>query len=177
MKSCSSSHSSARLIKDSNLRFRIGQGIDVHRLVPGRKLVLGGVEIEYEYGLEGHSDADVILHAVMDSLLGAAALPDIGVHFPDTDPAWQGANSLELLKIVWGLVVEHGWSLANLDITVLLEKPKIAPYIDLMVANISEVLQCSRASCRIKATTCEGLGFVGRQEGIEAHSVVLLVAA
>ncbi len=155
--------------------FRIGQGIDVHRFVVGRRLVLGGVEIQSDVGLDGHSDADVVLHALIDSLLGAAALPDIGCLFPNTDPNWKDSSSLDLLRIVWTRVLERGWEIGNLDITVLAEQPKISPYVEAMKRNISKILGCEMCYCNIKATTCEGLGFIGRREGILASCVALLV--
>ena len=151
---------------------RIGHGYDVHRFDPQRKLILGGVEIPYEMGLLGHSDADVLCHALMDALLGAASLGDIGKHFPDSDPKYKGISSLELLKHVKGLLDEKGYEIVNADITVVAQKPKLAPYIPKMIVNIKEILVCD--SINIKATTEEGLGFTGRLEGISAHSVALL---
>ena len=156
---------------------RIGHGYDVHRLVPERKLILGGVQIPHALGLLGHSDADVLTHAVADALLGAAALGDIGTLFPDTDPAYAGADSLRLLETVCRHVREAGFSVSNVDATVLAQAPKLAPYIPEMRENLSRVLSlpCSRVS--VKATTEERLGFTGREEGIAAHAVCLLVEA
>ena len=152
--------------------FRIGHGYDVHRFVTERKLILGGVEIPYEMGLLGHSDADVLCHALMDSLLGAAALGDIGKHFPDSDAEYKGISSLLLLQQVKNLLDEKGYEIVNADITVIAQKPKLAPYIPQMVSNIKKILDCDNIN--IKATTEEGLGFTGRLEGISAHSVALL---
>ncbi len=154
--------------------FRIGHGYDIHRLIAGRKLILGGVEIEFEKGLDGHSDADVICHAVMDSLLGAAALGDIGGHFPNNDPAYKGADSLKLLSHVRDLISDAHYSIGNIDITVIAEKPRLAPFIPQMISNISRILGVSPAAVSIKATTNEGLGFIGREEGMAAFSVALL---
>ena len=151
---------------------RIGQGYDVHRLVEGRRLILGGVEIPYEKGLLGHSDADVLVHALMDALLGAAALGDIGKLFPDSDPAYEGADSLALLKIVAGRVREAGLEIENVDATVLAQAPKLAPHILQMRGNIAAALCVDPVS--VKATTEEGLGFTGRGEGIAAQAVALL---
>ena len=153
---------------------RIGSGYDVHRLVPDRKLVLGGVEIPYEYGLLGHSDADVLLHAVMDALLGAAALGDIGKHFPDKDPAYSGISSLVLLEKVRDLLSEQRFRIGNIDATVICERPKIAPYHDQIVETVSAALRIPGSRVSIKATTEEGLGFTGRKEGIAASAVCLL---
>ena len=151
---------------------RIGHGYDVHRFAPDRKLILGGVEIPYEYGLLGHSDADVLVHALMDALLGAAALGDIGKHFPDSDMKYKGISSLELLRHVRSLLDQKGFEVVNADITVVAQKPKLAPHIPQMLQNIREILDCD--CINIKATTEEGLGFTGRLEGISAHSVALL---
>ena len=151
---------------------RIGHGYDVHRFASQRKLILGGVEIPYDMGLLGHSDADVLTHALMDSLLGAACLGDIGRHFPDTDPQYKAISSLELLKHVKNLLDEKGFKIVNADITVIAQKPKLAPYIENMQANIKKITSCENIN--IKATTEEGLGFTGRLEGISAHSVALL---
>ena len=156
---------------------RIGQGYDVHALVPGRKLVIGGVEIPYDRGLAGHSDADVLLHAVCDALLGAAALGDIGSHFPDTDPRYRGADSRRLLQAVGRLIVEHGWRIANIDSTIIAEAPRMAPHVGEMRARIAEDLGIAPAAVSVKAKTNERLGFVGRGEGIAAHAVALLIAA
>ncbi len=153
---------------------RIGHGYDVHRLVPDRRLILGGVELEYERGLLGHSDADVLAHAVMDALLGAAALGDIGKLFPDSDPAYSGADSLELAKKVAALLKEHGWCVVNIDSTVLAQRPKLAPHIPAMRENIASALGISADAVSVKATTEEGLGFTGSGEGIAAHAVCLI---
>lgn len=152
--------------------FRIGHGYDVHRFAEQRKLILGGVEIPYEFGLLGHSDADVLTHALMDALLGAAGLGDIGRHFPDSDAKYKGISSLKLLSHVKNLLDEKGFETVNADITVIAQKPKLAPFIPQMISNIKEILQCENIN--IKATTEEGLGFTGRLEGIAAHSVALL---
>jgi len=153
---------------------RIGHGYDVHRLVEDRKLVLGGVEIPWSKGLLGHSDADVLTHAVMDALLGAAALGDIGKHFPDTDPAYKGADSLLLLKIVADKIAERGYTVGNIDATILAQKPKLAPYIPQMAENIARALGVDVTQVNVKATTEEGLGFTGTEEGMAAHAVCLL---
>ena len=157
-----------------NKQFRIGHGYDVHRLTEGRPLVLGGVEIPYERGLLGHSDADVLTHAAMDAILGALALGDIGQHFPDSDPTYQGISSILLLEKVAGLMQNEGYNLGNIDITVLAEKPKLAGYIPKMREMLAEALSVPVTSVSIKATTEEGLGFTGAGEGIAAHAVVLL---
>jgi len=159
------------------LPFRIGHGYDVHRLVENRKLILGGVEIPYEKGLLGHSDADVLLHAVSDALLGALALGDIGKHFPDTDPAYAGADSLKLLELVVEKVRGQGYAVGNLDATVLCQKPKLAPYIGSMREKIAAVCGVSAEQVSVKATTEEKLGFTGEGLGISAHCVCLLVKA
>ena len=153
---------------------RIGHGYDVHRLVDGRKLILGGVEIPYEKGLDGHSDADVLTHAVMDALLGAAALGDIGKRFPDNDDRYLGADSIELLKAVSAVLTEHGWRLGNLDATVIAQRPKLAPYIDAMCARIAAALGTDVSAVSVKATTEERLGFTGDGSGIAAHAVCLI---
>ena len=153
---------------------RIGYGYDVHRLVPGRALVLGGVTVPFEKGLLGHSDADVLTHAVMDALLGAAALGDIGKHFPDRDPAYAGADSIALLRHVAALVRESGWQLGNLDATVLAQAPKLAPHILQMRENLAAAIGCAVEQVSVKATTEEGLGFTGSKQGIAAHCVCLL---
>ena len=154
--------------------FRIGFGYDVHRLVPGRPLILGGVRIPSERGLAGHSDADVLLHAIADALLGAAALGDIGQHFPDTDLRWKDADSLELLRQVYHQIVAAGYEVANVDSTVVLERPRLRPYIDTMRANIARVLALPAEAVSVKATTSEGMGFVGIGEGAVAFAVCLL---
>ena len=154
---------------------RIGQGYDVHRLVEGRKLILGGKEIAYEKGLLGHSDADVLTHAICDALLGAAALGDIGKLFPDTDAAYKGADSLVLLQEVVRRIAEKGYAVGNVDATVIAQKPKLALHIPQMVTNIARVLGVEEDAVNVKATTEEKLGFTGREEGIAAHAVCLLV--
>ena len=154
---------------------RIGYGYDVHRLVKGRKLILGGVEIPHATGLDGHSDADVLLHAIADALLGAAALGDIGRHFPDTDPRYQGVSSLILLKHVSDLLGQHRFDVGNIDATLILQVPKIAPYVDLMRSNIASVLTIAPQHVSVKATTSEGLGFAGTGEGAAAHAVALII--
>lgn len=150
---------------------RIGHGYDVHKLVTGRKLILGGVDIPYEYGLDGHSDADVLVHAIMDSILGALALGDIGLHFPDNAPEYSGANSLRLLAAVISLMNEHGYAVNNIDSTILCQKPKLRSYIDQMRSNLAMVCGCGTDRISVKATTEEGLGFTGNGEGIAAHAV------
>lgn len=153
---------------------RIGHGYDVHRLVEGRKLVLGGVEISYEKGLDGHSDADVLVHAVMDALLGAAALGDIGKHFPDTDEAYRGIDSLLLLDHVSEAIVQKGYTISNIDVTVIAQRPKLSPYIPRMKERLTQRLCLEEDQLNIKATTEERLGFTGRGEGISCHAVCLL---
>ena len=153
---------------------RVGMGYDVHKLTEGRKLILGGVEIPYEKGLLGHSDADVLLHAIMDALLGAAALGDIGKHFPDTDPAYEGISSLELLKKVGELLKEHTYFIGNIDATVIAQRPKLAPYREQMRENIADALHIEVDQVSIKATTEEGLGFTGSGEGISSQAICLL---
>ena len=153
---------------------RIGQGYDVHRLVAERPLILGGIEIPYEKGLLGHSDADVLLHAISDALLGAAALGDIGAHFPDSDPAYSGADSAELLRTVGNLVRAAGYEIGNIDSTVVCQAPKLAPHIGAMRARIAEVLALPVGAVSVKASTEEHMGFTGRGEGIAAHAVCLL---
>lgn len=153
---------------------RIGMGYDVHRLVEERDLILGGVKIPWELGLLGHSDADVLIHAIMDSLLGAAALGDIGKHFPDTDPAYKGISSVLLLKHVAALLKEHGFKVGNIDATIIAQKPKMAPHIPTMIENIAAALEIPQSCLNIKATTEEGLGFTGRMEGIAAQSIALI---
>ena len=153
---------------------RIGQGYDVHRLKERRKLIIGGVEIPYEKGLDGHSDADVLLHAIMDALLGAAALGDIGLLFPDTDAQFAGADSLKLLQKVKDVLDERGYSICNIDATVIAQEPKLRPYIDLMRQNIAETLKIDVSQVSVKATTEEHLGFTGRKEGIASQAIVLI---
>jgi len=153
---------------------RIGHGYDVHRLVPERKLVLGGVEIPFEFGLLGHSDADVLLHAICDAILGALGEGDIGRHFPDSDPAYRGIASLKLLREVVALAEAHGYLVGNIDATVIAQRPKLAPFVRDMVENIADVCATDIDRVNVKATTTEELGFEGRGEGISAHCVVLL---
>ena len=153
---------------------RIGHGYDVHRLVPERKLILGGAEIAFEKGLLGHSDADVLAHAVMDALLGAAALGDIGRLFPDSDPAYEGADSLALLRRVTKVLAEHGYRIGNVDATVLAQRPKLAPHIPVMRERLAAAMGISTDQVSVKATTEEGLGFTGAGEGIAAHAVALI---
>ena len=153
---------------------RIGHGYDVHRLVEGRDLILGGVKIDFELGLLGHSDADVLLHAVSDALLGAAGLGDIGKHFPDTDPQYKGADSRVLLRHVVKLVMEHGYRISNVDVTMIAQKPKLKDHIPQMVRNIAADLQIPESRVNVKATTEEKLGFTGSMEGLRCHAVCLL---
>ena len=153
---------------------RIGMGYDVHKLVPKRKLILGGVTIPYELGLLGHSDADVLLHAIMDSLLGAAALGDIGKHFPDTDDRFKGISSIKLLTEVGKLISEKGYKIENIDATIIAQKPKMAPHIPLMRENIASALNIELDKINVKATTEEGLGFTGEGKGISSQSICLL---
>jgi len=154
---------------------RIGHGYDVHKLVEGRKLILGGVDIPHETGLLGHSDADVVVHAVMDAMLGALALGDIGKHFPDTDPVYSGADSIKLLKRVAEIIAEQGYSVGNIDSTIICQAPKLAPHIDTMRKNIAEAIGCDISQVSVKATTEEKLGFTGAKEGISAHAVCVLL--
>lgn len=153
---------------------RVGFGYDVHALVEGRPLILGGVEISNTHGLLGHSDADVLLHAICDALLGAAALGDIGRHFPDSDPAYKGISSLVLLERTVSVVRERGFEIKNVDTTLVLQKPRLAPYIPQMVAHISHVTGVAQSCINVKATTTERLGFTGREEGVAAYAAVLL---
>lgn len=153
---------------------RVGLGYDVHRLVEGRPLIIGGVEIPFERGLAGHSDADVLLHAIADALLGAAALGDIGTHFPDSDPHWEGADSLELLRLVGERVQEAGFRVSNIDATVALQRPKLSPHIPAMCQNIARAVGIGEEDVSVKATTTEKLGFVGTGEGAAAQAVCLL---
>ena len=158
----------------TNNPYRVGHGYDVHRLVPDRALILGGVRVPYEKGLLGHSDADVLLHAIMDALLGAAALGDIGRHFPDSDDRYLGADSLGLTKEVCAILKKNGYAVSNVDATVLAQKPKLAPYIGQMRKNIAEALGTDIDAISVKATTEEGLGFTGALEGIAAHAVCMI---
>ena len=159
------------------MNFRVGQGYDVHRLVAGRKLILGGVEIPHATGLLGHSDADALLHAIIDALLGAVALGDIGRHFPDSDPRYQGADSRVLLRASVALLAEHGWRPVNVDATIIAQQPKLGPHAAVMVANVAVDLGISPDLVNIKGKTNETLGYLGRQEAIEAQAVVLVERA
>lgn len=154
--------------------FRIGYGYDVHKLVEGEKLILGGVTIPHEYGLEGHSDADVLLHAISDAMLGSLALGDIGKHFPDTDPSLKNADSRVLLTKIFERIKEEGYLVVNIDSTIVAQQPKLAPYIDDMRTNIAEDLELERNQVSVKATTSEELGFEGRKQGVSAKAVVLI---
>ena len=158
-----------------SIPFRVGQGFDVHALVEGRPLIIGGVTIPHTHGLLGHSDADVLLHAITDALQGAAGLGDIGRHFPDTDPTFKGADSRVLLRHVVGLIHAKGWKVGNVDNTIVAQAPKMAPHIETMRALIAADLQVELDQVNVKATTTEKLGFVGREEGIAVHSVALLL--
>lgn len=153
---------------------RIGMGYDVHRLAENRKMIIGGVEIPYERGLLGHSDADVLLHAIMDALLGAAALGDIGKHFPDTDPAYEGISSMKLLEKVGQLLEDNRYVIENIDATIIAQKPKMRPYIDIMRENIAGALGIDLSQVNVKATTEEGLGFTGAMEGISSQAICML---
>jgi 2-C-methyl-D-erythritol 2,4-cyclodiphosphate synthase len=153
---------------------RVGQGFDVHQLVEGRPLIIGGIEIPYEKGLVGHSDADVLLHTVADACLGAIGEGDIGKHFPDTDPTFKDADSAKLLKHVWEIVKNKGYELGNIDCTIIAQKPKMAPYIEDMRNRIAELLEAEVSQVNVKATTTEKLGFTGRQEGIASMATVLI---
>ena len=154
--------------------YRLGMGYDVHRLVSGRSLVLGGVEIPFPQGLAGHSDADVLSHAIGDALLGAATLGDLGRHFPDSDPRFKDISSLRLLAEICSMVHREGYQIANVDATLVAEQPKLAPYLGAMQTSLAEVLQVSPGQISVKATTTEGLGFAGRREGLAAYAVALL---
>ena len=156
---------------------RVGTGFDVHALVAGRRLVIGGVHVPYERGLDGHSDADVLLHAIGDAILGALALGDLGAHFPDSDPRWKNADSRALLRHIAGLMGARGFSIGNVDATVIAQAPRLAPHVAAMRANVASDLGCTPDDVGIKATTTEHLGFAGRGEGIAAMASVLLVAA
>ena len=156
---------------------RIGHGYDVHRLKQGRRLILGGVDIPFEQGLDGHSDADVLVHAVMDAMLGALALGDIGKHFPDTDPAYKGADSIELLRQVGRIIASHGYRVGNIDSTICAQRPKLAPFIDKMRENIAHALEIDISQVSVKATTEEKLGFTGEGLGMSATAVCLLERA
>jgi 2-C-methyl-D-erythritol 2,4-cyclodiphosphate synthase len=154
---------------------RVGQGYDVHQLAEGRKCIIGGVEIPFEKGLLGHSDADVLLHAVADAILGALAMGDIGRHFPDTDPEFKDADSVKLLEHVWSLAKAKGYRLGNLDAVIIAQRPKMAPYIPEMIKILARVLEADLSQVNVKATTTEKLGFTGREEGIAAQSIVCLM--
>ena len=154
---------------------RVGMGYDVHRLTENRDLIIGGVKIPYEKGLLGHSDADVLLHAIMDALLGAAAMGDIGKHFPDTDPAYEGASSMKLLEHVGELLEEENYQIINIDATIIAQRPKMAPHIPQMVENVARVLKLEKNQVNIKATTEEGLGFTGTGEGISSQAICALM--
>ena len=156
------------------MNFRVGHGYDVHRLVPGRELWIGGVLIPFDKGLQGHSDADVLIHAICDAFMGAIAVGDIGKHFPDTDPSYQGIDSKILLEKAMKLIADQGWSVVNIDTTLVLEQPKVAGYIEQMRKTLSEILEVNVEDVSVKATTTEGLGFEGRGEGISAHAVAML---
>lgn len=156
------------------MQLRIGHGIDIHPFKAGRKLVIGGVEIEHDLGLDGHSDADALTHALIDALLGAAGFEDIGVLFPNSDLNWKDASSLKLLNIAWAKVAASGWQFVNTDISVLLENPRLKPHISAIKANLAKELSCQSGQIGVKATTAEKLGFVGRGEGIFVSAVVLL---
>jgi 2-C-methyl-D-erythritol 2,4-cyclodiphosphate synthase len=158
----------------SDIGIRIGHGYDVHKLVEGRKLILGGVEIPYERGLLGHSDADVLVHAIMDALFGAAAMGDIGRAFPDNDPAYEGIDSMILLSRTREMLEQRGWQVGNVDATVIAQRPKLMTYIPEMTRRIAQVLQVEEGQVNVKATTEEKLGFTGRGEGISAHSVAII---
>lgn len=163
---------------ENNMRFpqlRVGCGYDVHKLVEERKLILCGVEVPYELGLLGHSDADVALHALMDALLGAAALGDIGKHFPDTDERFKGADSMKLTEHVVGLLAERGWQINNVDVTIIAQRPKLASFIAAMRANVARVLGVEEEAVNVKATTTEKLGFTGRGEGIASEAVASII--
>ena len=157
-----------------NCNFRIGHGYDVHKFADNRKLILGGVDIPYNVGLLGHSDADVLIHALLDSILGAMAAGDIGKHFPDSDDAYKGISSMILAQNVALLMSCQGYKIVNIDITVIAQAPKLSPYIEKMKENLANIFECSKEQINIKATTEEGLGFTGRKEGISCHSVCLL---
>lgn len=156
------------------MKFKVGLGYDVHSFEAGRKLILGGVEIPYELGLKGHSDADALLHSITDAVLGAASLGDIGTHFPDTDPAFKNADSIQLLKAAVKLVREKGFKIGNVDATIIAEEPKMQPHIPEMKRRIAEALECQMDDVSVKATTHEKIGTFGRKEGIAAHSIALI---
>ena len=153
---------------------RIGQSTDIHQLVEGRKLILGGLEIEHNLGLLGHSDADVLLHVIAEAIIGGLGLGDIGAHFPDTDPKYKGISSLKLLENVYKLMLDQGYKIGNVDSLVIIERPKLAPYINIMRENIAKALDCEVSQVNVKATRGEKLGYIGREEGVMAQAVVLL---
>ena len=153
---------------------RVGMGYDVHKLVEGRKLIIGGVDIPYEKGLLGHSDADVLLHAIMDAILGAAAMGDIGLHFPDNDPKYEGASSIKLLECVGDMITREGYLIENIDATIIAQRPKMRPYIDAMRENVAAALGIDAGQVNVKATTEEGLGFTGSGEGISSQAIALI---
>ena len=154
---------------------RIGQSVDIHKLVEGRKLILGGVEIPHTKGLLGHSDADALLHAIIEAIIGAMGLKDIGTHFPDTDPKYKGISSMVLLEETYQLMKRHGYKIGNVDSLIMIEKPKMAPHIDQMKENICNALHCDVSQVNVKATRGEGLGFVGEEQGVQAMAAVLLI--
>ena len=154
---------------------RIGYGYDVHKFIEGRKLILGGIEVPFDRGLEGHSDADVLLHAITDAILGALALGDIGSHFPDDDPEYKNADSIDLLRHCYSLVLEKGYVIGNLDATVIAEKPKLRTHIDSIRSSIAKILKTGVENISVKATTSEKMGFAGREEGMVAHCAILLI--
>ena len=156
--------------------YRIGNGYDVHRLIEGRKLILGGVDIPHGLGLDGHSDADVLCHALCDSLLGASGTGDLGKYFPDTDDKWKGVSSLVLLEKTGEIITKRGYKIANIDTTIVAQQPKLAPYIEAMTRNIAKTLKIDRDQVNVKASTTERLGFAGREEGVATYAVVLLQA-
>jgi 2-C-methyl-D-erythritol 2,4-cyclodiphosphate synthase len=160
---------------DQHLKMRIGNGYDVHALVEGRKLILGGVDIEWHKGLDGHSDADVLIHAVCDALLGAAGLGDIGRHFPPDDPAYSGVDSRKLLVQVSAMLKSSGWKVSNVDCIIIAEKPKLASYVSSMIVNLAQDMNIETGAVNVKATTTEKLGFIGREEGIAAQAVALII--
>ena len=162
-------------MNNDSFEIRTGFGYDVHRFSGDRKLILGGVEVPHTLGLLGHSDADVLLHAVSDALLGAAGQGDIGIHFPDSDPAYKGISSILLLKEVKGILSSLGWKPNNIDSTIVAQEPKLAPFVPEMAGNIAEALDISAGRVNVKATTTEGLGFAGRKQGIAAYSVVTII--
>ena len=170
-KKCTAEAESRKVEKKAGNHMRVGMGYDVHKLVEGRKLIIGGVEIPHSLGLLGHSDADVLLHAIMDALLGAAALGDIGKHFPDTDPAYEGISSIKLLEEVGQLLEKENYVIDNIDATIIAQKPKMRPHIEKMEENIAQALKIDVSQVNVKATTEEGLGFTGSEEGISSQAI------